>query len=228
MAVQTATTADDRIKAIENVLSKFADTEFKILLLQMAVQIEDQKNDYAQTLFYSKRLLEADPKNAFAMVMLAAETARHMRENDLDREENAAKVEKWAKDGIEAAKTMPKARADWTDAQLEVARKDLQAQGWEAMGISAVIAKNYAKAISDFQQAISVAASPEPVTWVRLAQVYLDSGKLAEASDAIDKTLAIPETPPQVKSVAESLKQAVAKKRAGSAPATPPADSNKP
>ncbi len=61
------------------------------------MQIEEQKGDFAQTVFYAERLLEADPKNAFALDALASETARHTREFDLDKEEKLTKVDKWAK-----------------------------------------------------------------------------------------------------------------------------------
>src|SRR5277367_1937827 len=60
LAVQLAKDPDARIKAIEDVLTNFADTEFKVALLQMAVQAEQQKNDFAQIVFYSDRLLKAD------------------------------------------------------------------------------------------------------------------------------------------------------------------------
>ena len=86
-AVQVAKTPDERIAAIEKVLTDYADTEFKAALLQMAVQAEEQKNDYAQTVFYADRLLKVDPMNAYALVTLASETARHTRENDLDKDE---------------------------------------------------------------------------------------------------------------------------------------------
>jgi len=95
-AWQAATDPDQRIQAIENVLTNFADTEFKIILLTDAMQTEQRKRDYAQTVFYGERLLEADPKNAFALVTLAGETARHTREYDLDKEEKLAKAEKYA------------------------------------------------------------------------------------------------------------------------------------
>jgi len=81
-AVMSTKNPDDQIKAIENVLTNFADTEYKIVLLQVAMQIESQKGDFAQTTFYAERLLEADPKNAFAFITLAGETARHTREFD--------------------------------------------------------------------------------------------------------------------------------------------------
>src|SRR5258708_26747658 len=65
LAVQNSKTPDEGIQPIENVLTNFADTEFKVVLLQMAVQVEQQKNDYAQTLVYVNRPLMAAPKNAF-------------------------------------------------------------------------------------------------------------------------------------------------------------------
>ena len=56
-AVQAAKTPDEQIKAIENVLTTYVDTEFKNPLLQMAMQIEEQKGDFTQTVFYAERLL---------------------------------------------------------------------------------------------------------------------------------------------------------------------------
>ena len=103
LAVQLAKTPDDRIAAIEKVLTDFADTEFKVPLLTMAVQSEQQKDDFAQTVFYAERLLKADPNNTFALVTLASETARHTREFDLDKDEKLAKVDKWAHDLVSSS-----------------------------------------------------------------------------------------------------------------------------
>ena len=46
-ALQAAKTPDEQLKAIDNVLENFADTEYKVMLLQMGMQIAEQKNDYA-------------------------------------------------------------------------------------------------------------------------------------------------------------------------------------
>src|ERR1700733_10086789 len=170
-AVQVAKTPDERIAAIEKVLTDFADTEFKTALLQMAVQAEQQKNDYAQIVFYADRLLKADPKNTFALVTLAAETARHTRENDLDKDEQLAKVDKWAKDAIEAAKVLPKVRPDVPDADWEGVRKDMEAQGYVALGMADTLRKNYDGAANNYKESLSVGATPNPATLVRLAQV---------------------------------------------------------
>src|SRR5258706_10250913 len=109
-AVMAAKSPDDQVKAIENVLTNFADTEYKVMLLQLAMQIEGQKGDLAQITFYAERLLEADPKNAFAFVTLAGETARHTREHDLEKQEQLTKVDKCAKAGIATAHNIAKPR----------------------------------------------------------------------------------------------------------------------
>lgn len=213
MAVQNAKTPDERIQAIEEVLTKFADTSYKIPLLQMAVQAEQQKGDYAQTVFYAERLLKADPKNAFADVTLAAETARHTREYDLDRDEKLAKVDKWAHDGIENSKDMPKPNPQIPDADWDGFKKDMAAQGYEALGMADNVRKNYDGAIKDYRDALANASSPNPATMVRLAQVYISAGKLDDATYTLDKAISAPNAPDSVKSVAQSLKNDIAKRK---------------
>lgn len=233
MAVQVAKTPDERIAAIENVLTNFADTEFKVALLQMAVQSEQQKGDYAQTVFYAERLLKADPKNAFALVTLASETARHTRENDLDKDEQLSKVDKWAKDAVEAAKVMPKLRADLPDADWDAFKKDMEAQAYEALGMADAVRKNYDGAAEQYKQALAVGSSPNPATMVRLAQVYMSSGKLDNAVFTLDKAINTPNVPDQVKTVAQNMKNEIAKRKpaapaAAPGSAAPPANSAPP
>jgi tetratricopeptide (TPR) repeat protein len=223
LAVQLAKTPDERIAAIEKVLTDFADTEFKVALLTAALQAEQQKNDYAQVVFYGERVLKADPNNVFALVTLASETARHTRANDLDMDAQLAKVDKWAKDGIEAAKTMPKITANESDEDLTKDRKDMQAQGYVALGMADFLKKNYEGAAADYRQSIEVGASPNPATLVRLAQVYMASGKLDNANFTLDKAINTPDVSPQIKQIAESYKAEIAKHMKPAAPAAAPA-----
>jgi tetratricopeptide (TPR) repeat protein len=220
-AFQAAKTPGDQIKAIENVLTTFADTEYKVILLQIALNIEVQQGDYAQIVFYGERLLEADPKNIFAFVTLAGETARRTREFDLDKEEKLAKVDKWAKAAVDGAKDTPKPRPDLTDEQWNGAKKDLQSQAYVALAMSAGLRKKYDDAIADYKQAISVAATPDSTVWVRLGQAYLDAGKLDDATNAFDKAMNDPTAPASVKQIAQGKKDEVAKKKGG-AGAKPP------
>jgi tetratricopeptide (TPR) repeat protein len=222
-AVQAAKTPDEQIKAIENVLTKYADTEFKNVLIEMAMQIEEQKGDFAQTVFYAERLLDADPKSAAALVTLASETARHTREFDLDKEDKLTKVDKWAKAAIDVAPTAPKPNANIPDAQWDSAKKDMQAQAYVAMGMAASLRKKYDDSIADYKQALAVGSVQDPANWVRLGQSCLDANKLDEASDAFDKALSASNASPQVKSIAQAKKDETAKRKAG---AKPPGGSN--
>jgi hypothetical protein len=211
-AFQYAQTPDRQLRAIENILADFPDTDFKVMLLQTAMQIEQRKNDLAQVLFYGERLLHADRKGAFALVTMASETARHILQLDLDKEKQLAKVDEFAKAGLEAAKVMPRP-SGIPEKQWEAGRKDLQAMAYDAMGQAAGLRKKYDEAIADYKQAISIAATPDAVTWARLGQVYEDSGKLDDAADAFDRALATPHISPQVRSVAQAKKDEVAQRK---------------
>jgi len=217
LAVQLAKTPDERIQAIENVLTNFADTEFKMALLMMAIQTEQQKGDYAQIVFYGERVLKADPNNTYALVNLASETARRTRENDLDKDEQLGKVDKWAKAGIEAAKTMPKLNPAETDEDLDHDRKDMQAQGYVALGMADAVRKNYDGAAENYRKSLEVESTPNSATLVRLAQAYMSSGKLDNAVFTLDKAINTPNVSDQVKTIAENLKSEIAKRRAAAA-----------
>jgi tetratricopeptide (TPR) repeat protein len=224
-AVQKAVGPDGQLKAIDNVLENFADTDFKVVLLQMGMQIAEQKGDYAMTVTYGERTLEADPKNIFAQATLALETVAHTREFDLDKEEKLAKAEKYANQAIANAKDYPKMRPDFTDEQWNNVKKDIAAQAHDSLGRLAALRKKYDVSIAEFKTSLDVGATPDSTTMVRLGDAYLQTGKYDDAIAWFDKSAAVPNAPAAVKSVAASRKADALKmkeKAGGSKPATPP------
>ena len=156
----------------------------------MAVQSEQQKNDYAQTVFYADRLLKADPKNAFALVTLASETARHTRENDLDKDEQLAKVDKWAKDAHRSGEGDAQSLAPMFRMPTgKLSRRIWKRRVMRLLGMADVVRKNYEGAATNYKQALAIGASPNPATLVRLAQVYMSTGKLDDADFTLDKAI---------------------------------------
>lgn len=221
-AVQNATTPDERLKAIDNVLENFADTEFKVMLLQMAMQTAEQKGDYANTMTYGERLLQVEPKNVFALSTMALETAAHTREFDLDKDEKLAKAEKYANEAIADAKDAQKFRPDITDEQWNNVKKDIVSQSYDALGRVEMLRKKYDDAIKDFQTSISEGATQDVTTLVRLGEAYLQEGKYDDAIANFDKAVNAPNSPAQVKQVAAGRKaQAEKMKAAGVKPAAP-------
>jgi tetratricopeptide (TPR) repeat protein len=221
-AIQAAKTPDEQLKAIDNVLENFADTEYKVMLLQMGMQIAEQKGDYPATVTYAERTLDAEPKNIFALATLALQTAAHTREFDLDKEEKLAKAEKYANSAIANVKDAPKIRPDLTDDQWNKVKADIAAQCHDTLGRIAVLRKKFDVAISEFQTALTTGSTPDSTTEVRLGDAYLQAGKVDDAIACFDKAIGMADAPAQVKQVAAARKADALKKKAAGTPTPPP------
>lgn len=212
-AVFSAQDPDARLAGVENLLTKFADTEFKPIALYVATASAEQKNDFEKVMIYGQRTLEADPKNYAVMLIMARGLAQRTREFDLDKEEKLGKAEKYANDAIALIANAPKPRPDFTDEQWTVAKKDFESQGHEAKGLVALVRKKYDVAATELKQASDLQEKKDPATLVRLASAYSDGGKYDEAIAICDQVSALPDAPPQIKQIASQtkLKAATAK-----------------
>ncbi len=91
-AVVNSKTPDERIAAVESLIQKFSDTEFKVWALNAAAQAAAQKRDTPKVIFYAEQALKTDTKDVDAMLLLAASIAQTTREFDLDKDEEAREV----------------------------------------------------------------------------------------------------------------------------------------
>ena len=103
LQAQQAGNWDAEIQAINNVLENFADTQYKPLLLSMAVDAAQNKGDYAQTIAFGEQAIQLDPNNITARVTLAEDIAQHTRDNDLDKDQSLKKVDDYANKALDAA-----------------------------------------------------------------------------------------------------------------------------
>ena len=222
MAIFNAPDIDTRIKAIEALLTKFADTEFKVVALQVAAATYQQKNDFENMVVYAERTLEADPTNYAAMLMLATGIAQRTREFDLDREEKLARVEKYARGAQEALKTAVKPNPNLTDEQWEGAKKDFDAQAHEALALGAMARKKYDVAIAEFKTALEVGSSPDPATMVRLGAVYNMAAQHDNAIAILDKVMAQPRCTRRSSSLPRPSEPAPSRRKVPPSPPRPP------
>jgi tetratricopeptide (TPR) repeat protein len=219
LTAQQARDWDGEIQAINGVLENFADTEYKPLLLNMAMQAAQQKNDYPQTVIYGERAIQADPNNILGTVMLAQVIAGHTRENDLDKEQSLKKAEDYANKGLDLIKNSsapPPGVAVPAD-QWPQYKKDSSSQAHDALGQTAVLRKNYPQGIEHFKTALSEAARPDPATMDRLGKAYLESKQYDDAIATADKVLAMGDAQPVVKQFAQQVKDQATKLKAGGA-----------
>jgi len=205
-AVFGAQDPDSRIAAVENLLTKFADTEFKSIALYIATASAEQKNDYEKVMIFGQRAIDADPKSYAAMLMMARGTAMRTREFDLDKDEKLQKAGKLADDALKLLENAPKPRPDLTDEQWNDAKKDFQSQGYEAKGMMAVVLKKYDEGIAQMQKALELQDKKDSSTMARLASIYTDAGKYDEAIALCDQIAALPDAPAQIKQIASQTK----------------------
>src|ERR1017187_2879000 len=88
-ALQAAVADPDKaIAAAENLITKFADTDFKGIALYVEADAYQRKGDYDHMLIFAERVLEVSPQDFRATLMLANYYATRTRENALAPEEN--------------------------------------------------------------------------------------------------------------------------------------------
>ena len=205
-AVIQAQTPDARIAAADKFVTSFADSELKSMVLTIAAQSAQQKNDYAKAITYAETALETDPKSYQAMLIVSGEIAKNTHENDLDKEEKLGKAEKMAHDAITAIDGAVKPNPQITDEQWAGYKKDMKSQAHENLGLAAMARKKYDVAIAEFKVSVDDAATPDPATMVRLAAAYDQSGKPDDGIAVLNKVLAMPQLNPVVKQYATQEK----------------------
>jgi tetratricopeptide (TPR) repeat protein len=219
--IAAANDPDKAIAGAEALLTKFADTDFKTIALDVEADAYQRKGDFDHMVIFAERALETSPQDFQAALMLAKHYAVHTRENDLDREEKLGKAEKLANQVIETMKTLAKPNPQLPDDQWVEIRKDFAAEGYNAIGLTNLTRKNYVAAAAAFKSAVDTNSHPEPAYMVRLASALQSGGKNDEAIAWCDKVAAMPDAHPQVKNVAASIR-AAAVKAGGKAPGGAP------
>ncbi|MES1257991.1 MAG: tetratricopeptide repeat protein [Acidobacteriota bacterium] len=212
-AMLSAQDPDSRIKAADELITKFADTEFKPYALYLEADSYLQKGDNDKAIFFAEQTLEADPKNYQAAILLAKTYAGTTHVNDLDKEEKLTKAAKYAIQAQDALKTAEKPNASLTDAQWTEIKNDFTGQSYYALGIVAAYHNKMDEVAADFQKVAEL--DTDPTDLIRAGRALLDVKKYAEAVTWFDKALAAPNANDQIKDIATKDKaraQAMIKK----------------
>jgi tetratricopeptide (TPR) repeat protein len=210
-AVLTATTPDQRIAAAENLLSKYKDTQFKSVALQMEGEAYAQKGDGTNAIVFGDRAIEADPKNFQALLLVSSQLARMTKEFDLDKDEKLKRAGKLANDAVTSIAAAEKPNPQLTDEQWGEIKKDLTSEAHETLGMIASVDKKWDPAITELKTAMEASATPPYTAMVRLMSVYNNAKKYDEASALADKLIATPGAPDNLKKIAQEEKARAAK-----------------
>lgn len=211
IAIQSSTDPDAIIKASEELLTNYADSDFKEYALTMEAKAYQMKRDDDNAQVYADRVLQINPK-AYTMQLLIAEAITpNIKEHDLNYKEEVDKCYKLFNDAIENAKVAVKPNPQVSDADWEQAKKWAVAEAHNGLGMLASVQKGKGEdAIKEFQLAVD--GDPDQDAYgTRLANAYLIAGKKTEAIAVCDKLLAKPNLHPQIKQVVTNIKTAASR-----------------
>jgi tetratricopeptide (TPR) repeat protein len=211
-ANQAQTNPDAAIKAAEDLLTKFADTDYKEFALSVEAQAYKMKGDSANAQVFAERALEANPKSYQMSLLLGEVISAKVGEFDLDKEVRLAKADKCFNDTIAALKDAPKPNPGISDDQWAQYRQFMSAEAHNGLGSVALIRKKWDVAIVEFKAALD--GDPQQDAYAtRLAHAQLNAGQNDEAIALCDKLLAKPDLNPTIKNFVTQIKtQATAAK----------------
>ncbi len=200
--------ADGIIKAADDLVTKYSDTTFKEVALYLEATAYQRKHDNEKAQIYAERVLDMNPKNYQASLLVGEILATTTRENDLDKEDKLTRAEKLLTDSITNVQSAPKPNSGLTDEQWEEGKKQIAAEAHNDLGLVDLDRKKYDVAVNEFKTAQD--GDPQPAYQVRLASALQLSGKNDDAIALCDKLLAQPNLHPMIRQVAENVKKAAA------------------
>lgn len=207
MQVQTAAQSGNaaaELKAINDVLENFADTEFKPQLLTMAMGAAQATNDPVQVATWAERVMESDPNDVVARVTLAETTAQQIRENDLDKADNVKKVNELSHKAIDLLKSGGSVPAGIPEDKWPDFKKELGSRAWAAIGQADDVNKQYPDEVTAYKNALDI--FPSSIVTARLSKAYVNNKQYDDAIATADKAMAMPDASPQVKNFAQAQK----------------------
>jgi tetratricopeptide (TPR) repeat protein len=199
------TDPDATIKAADDILTNFPDTDYKEAVLGLQINAYRQKRDAPKALVATERLIAANPQSFQGRLIQAELLTEQTGERDLDKEEKLGKAEKNLNEVLELLKTAAKPAPNMSDADWEEGKKFLNAQVHNDFGMIALSRKQFDKAVTEFQTA-NTTDPEQPAYEARLALALQSAGKNQEAVAICDKMLAKPDLHPQIKTFVTNVK----------------------
>jgi tetratricopeptide (TPR) repeat protein len=195
--ITDAKTDDERIAAVDALITGFPTTAFKATALTEAADSADHKGDFAKAVTYGEMAIEADPKGFYDLILVARELAQHIGKNDLDKEEKLGKVEKYATQALMLIPAAVKPAVGMSDADWNSFKAQQTYLAHLSLGLAADKRGKPDVEVSEYKAALE--ALPDPVTMARLAAAYNDNKQYSEALAEANKVLGMDNLNPTVK-----------------------------
>ena len=198
-AMLGATDPDARIKAAEELLTKYADTSFKAYALYIEADAWQRKNDTAKALFYAEESVNADPTRFDAALILTNLLSDQTRSNDLDKEDKFKRIQGYAEMALKGLETAQKPNPTLPDAQWAVFKNENKADATQALAHLTVLRGKFDDGAKEYEAALAL--NPDPFIMIRAGRAFLDMKRPEDAVKWFDRALNAPGADDSVKRI---------------------------
>jgi len=207
VAMFKAPDPDAQIKAVDELLQKYPDTDYKAqALMVQATAYHMKKNDPKATVA-AEQALDIDPKNYETLLLLAEIISRNAKATDFDLNDQLTKSDKYAKDALAILATAEKPKADLPDDQWNGLKQGESQRAYVALGFSALLRKKYDDAKTNFDKGISL--YPDPLDMLYIERAYTIAKRYDDALAWIAKAAGSTNADDNVKRITASDKTRV-------------------
>lgn len=179
-------------KAADDFATKFPDSELRILLYSLAMNLYQQANNADKMMDMAKKVLTFDPDSPEALLGVAQILAERTRDTDLDKDQKLAEAKKDAERALVTVETdIP--TAGIPQDRLDAYKGFIKSEAYAILGTLAFTAKNWPDAEGGLRKSIdALPQQPDPIAVFRLSVALDMQGKYPEAlkyaNQAVDLT----------------------------------------
>ncbi len=202
-AAIASTDAASLEKASDDFATKFPDSELRILLYKSALRSYQNANNPDKTEAMGRKVLNLDPDDPEALVMVAEVIAEKTHDSDLDKDQRYDEATKMAQKAAQTVDTDVSVPAGTPQDKLDAYKNLLRSNAYSIIGTIEFKKENFAQAQADLQKSIDAyPAQPDPVVVLRLALALDRQQKYPEALKVANRAVEVAQGNPQIQTLA--------------------------
>jgi tetratricopeptide (TPR) repeat protein len=207
---------DQEIQLGEEFVQKYPTSKYTEIVYSRLVSAYFAKQQLDKMYAAADKALALNDKDVQVLTLIGWVIPHSYDPNDIDAERKLDKAESYEKHALEALSTLEKP-AGMSDEDFTKAKTDRTSMAHSGLGLVYFRRQQYAESAKELEQAIQLAAKPDPVDLYVLGIDYTQTKRFSDATDAFQKCAAVPS------GLASACKQKAdqAKKEAASQPAPP-------
>jgi tetratricopeptide (TPR) repeat protein len=184
------TDANKKIESGETFLQKYPQSRYRSPVYVALVYEYQTLGQLPKMMEYGEKELELAPNDVSTLAMLGQTLPRKLPGNPSDAAQALSKAEKYSKQAIEIAPTLPKP-AELTDEQFEKAKNQSLAMAHSGLGLVFVRRGKYAEAISELELSVKIDPQPEQANYYLLGFANKNASHFDDAVVAFNKCAAM-------------------------------------